>query len=188
MARLLPIALLVLALSCACFTAEAKVYRDGTLQWTLITQALQKGGKHSTYLSIVNKAGMKKWITDYLSSSTTGFTCLVPSNAAFKTAKPATLKPYAKSATTLQDLVKFGMLNFQALPQRLAKDGVGQGYVTFSGKDRQIQKYQPVKAGAVTLGPQFAQQGYQLANITKILYKDPTAICYEIDNVLVPVK
>ncbi|CAI5468538.1 unnamed protein product [Closterium sp. Yama58-4] len=188
MARLLSIAVLVLALSCACFTTEAKVYRDGTLQWTLITQALQKSGKYSTYLSIVKKAGMQKWITDYLSSSTTGYTCLVPPNAAFRTAKPASLKPYARTPATLQDLVKFGMLNFQATPQRFAKDAVGQGYVTFSGAGRQIQKYKSAKPGAVTIGPQFAQQGYELANVTKILYKDPTAICYEIDNVLIPVK
>ncbi|CAI5497203.1 unnamed protein product [Closterium sp. Naga37s-1] len=150
MARVSFIALLVLALSCAACVSAAKVVRDGTLQWTLITQALQKGGQHSTYLSIVKKAGTK-WITDYLSTSTTGFTCLVPSNAAFKVQK----------ATIL-------------------------GYSTFR-TNGQIQKYQGA-GKTISLGPQFAQQGTQLANITKVLFQDPTAICYEISNVLVPLK
>ncbi|CAI5982794.1 unnamed protein product [Closterium sp. NIES-64] len=155
MARVSFIALLVLALSCAACVSAAKVVRDGTLQWTLITQALQKGGQHSTYLSIVNKAGTK-FITDYLSTSTTGFTCLVPSNAAFKVQKASVL------------------------------DKVGQGYSTFR-TNGQIQKYQGA-GKTISLGPQFAQQGTQLANITKVVFKDPTAICYEISNVLVPLK
>ncbi|CAI5948933.1 unnamed protein product [Closterium sp. NIES-65] len=163
MARVSFIALLVLALSCAACVSAAKVVRDGTLQWTLITQALQKGGQHSTYLSIVNKAGTK-FITDYLSTSTTGFTCLVPSNAAFKVQKASVL----------------------ALPPRFVKDKVGQGYSTFR-TNGQIQKYQGA-GKTISLGPQFAQQGTQLANITKVVFKDPTAICYEISNVLVPLK
>ncbi|CAI7754600.1 unnamed protein product [Closterium sp. NIES-54] len=185
MARVSFIALLVLALSCAACVSAAKVVRDGTLQWTLITQALQKGGQHSTYLSIVKKAGTK-FITDYLSTSTTGFTCLVPSNAAFTVQKASVLKPWAKSAATLQDLLKNHMLNFQALPPRFVKDKVGQGYSTFR-TNGQIQKYQGA-GKTISLGPQFAQQGTQLANITKVLFQDPTAICYEISNVLVPLK
>ncbi|CAI5483530.1 unnamed protein product, partial [Closterium sp. Yama58-4] len=167
MARVSFIALLVLALSCAACvsrTSAAKVVRDGTLQWTLITQALQKGGQHSTYLSIVNKAGTK-FITDYLSTSTTGFTCFVPTNAAFKVQMSTVLKPFAKSATTLQDLLKNHMLNFQALPPRFVADKVGQGYTTFR-PNGQIQKYQGA-GKTISLGPQFAQQGTQLANITK---------------------
>ncbi|GJP42729.1 hypothetical protein CLOM_g2265 [Closterium sp. NIES-68] len=164
----------------------APVVRDGTLQWTLITQALQKGGQHSTFLSIVQKSGITKTITDYLSTTRTGFTLFVPSNAAFKVQKASVLKPWAKNQNTLQDLIKFHMLNFQALPTRFVNDKVGQGYTTFRGTSL-IQKFQGV-GKVISLGPQFAQEGTQLANITAMPFKDATAICYEISNVLIPLK
>eukprot|EP00475_Leptophrys_vorax_P044588 TRINITY_DN89_c0_g1_i1.p1 TRINITY_DN89_c0_g1~~TRINITY_DN89_c0_g1_i1.p1 ORF type:complete len:206 (+),score=12.30 TRINITY_DN89_c0_g1_i1:61-618(+) len=185
MARLTVIAFLLLAVSATC--VSAKVYRDGTLQWRTIQDSLLKKGGSTTFLNYVASSGLTSWLTGYLSSTTTGYTVFIPEDLAWVKLPPQKLRFWSTHPNYLKQLIQFHMLNFQAKPAKLGADKVGQGYVTFRGNS-QIQKYTTPKGIITTLGPQFATTGPQLANITKELYRDPTVIVYQINNVLFPVK
>ena len=130
--------------------------------------------------------GIRPWLVNYLANTKTGYTLFVPTNAAFRKAfGPAALAQLAKQPMRLQTILKYNMLNFQATPERMQKDLVGQGYVTFQSK--LLQKYKGANPNAMTIGPVGAQTANQVATITRFgLYQDPIAIVNVVDSVLVP--
>eukprot|EP00475_Leptophrys_vorax_P044589 TRINITY_DN89_c0_g2_i1.p2 TRINITY_DN89_c0_g2~~TRINITY_DN89_c0_g2_i1.p2 ORF type:complete len:189 (+),score=13.09 TRINITY_DN89_c0_g2_i1:90-656(+) len=185
--RLATSLVLVLAVSALAVATAAPAVRNGQLEYQTIVDALAKTRQHTKFLTLLQRSGIQPWLIGYLGSTKTGYTLFAPTDAAFLKMTPAATKQWGTKAAWQQALLKFHMLNFQATMARLTADKVGQGYVTFRGTSL-LQKYNAAAKNAITLGPQFATTGPQLANVGARVYMGPVSIVYSTDTVFVPVK
>eukprot|EP00270_Netrium_digitus_P020417 TRINITY_DN8424_c0_g1_i5.p1 TRINITY_DN8424_c0_g1~~TRINITY_DN8424_c0_g1_i5.p1 ORF type:complete len:189 (-),score=21.13 TRINITY_DN8424_c0_g1_i5:300-866(-) len=178
-----------LILSCVCLLAFSSCFiqteaaaRNGTLELTFMIRGLQKYKTYTSFIALLAESGIVPSVRNFLSTTQTGATLLVPTNAAILALPVATRAALVKNKKLLQSVLLKHIISREWIAAKIVSAPVGQGFPTLQGL--LLQKF-PNTGKYISIGPKGAQKASQLAQIVQgNIYVDTVAAVHGINRVL----